>query len=65
MDVQEEKTSLIRCSHIKRKMLKRYLSWQDIEDAVERLAINITNSEKEITGIMGLPRGGVIPATML
>lgn len=46
-------------------MIKRYLSWQDIEDAVERLAINITNSEKKIVDIIGLPRGGLIPAVML
>lgn len=46
-------------------MLKKYLSWQDVEDAVERLAINIASNEKEITGIMGLPRGGLVPAVML
>jgi hypoxanthine phosphoribosyltransferase len=46
-------------------MKKRYLSWQDVETAVERLAINITLSEKQITSIIGLPRGGLIPAVML
>lgn len=46
-------------------MKKRYLSWQDVEEAVERLAANITLSEKQITSIIGLPRGGLVPAVML
>lgn len=46
-------------------MIKRYLSWQDIEDAVERLAINIEASNKKIGSINGLARGGLIPAVML
>ena len=46
-------------------MEKRFLSWRDIDDAVERLAINITNSSIQFTAISGLPRGGLIPAVML
>ena len=44
---------------------KRFISWRDVEDAVERLAINITNSKIEIAAVGGLPRGGLIPAVML
>ena len=46
-------------------MNKRFIQWRDVEDAVERLAINITNSKVEITAVGGLPRGGLIPAVML
>ena len=46
-------------------MKKRYLSWDDIEDAIERLATNIKTSNKKITAINGLARGGLIPAVML
>ena len=46
-------------------MNKRFLEWRDIDIAVERLAINITNSKIEITAIGGLPRGGLIPAVLL
>ena len=46
-------------------MNKRFLQWRDIDDAIERLAINITNSGTEFAAIGGLPRGGLIPAVML
>ena len=46
-------------------MDKRFISWSDVDDAVERLAINITNSKYEVAAIGGLPRGGLIPAVML
>ena len=46
-------------------MNKRFIQWRDVEDAVERLAINITNSKVEIAAVGGLPRGGLIPAVML
>ena len=44
---------------------KRFIGWRDVEDAVERLSINITNSNIEIAAVGGLPRGGLIPAVML
>jgi hypoxanthine phosphoribosyltransferase len=44
---------------------KRFIEWRDIETAIERLAINITNSQYEIAAVGGLPRGGLIPAVML
>lgn len=44
---------------------KRFISWRDVDDAIERLAINITNSKIEIAAVGGLPRGGLIPAVML
>jgi hypoxanthine phosphoribosyltransferase len=46
-------------------MIKRFIQWRDIDDAIERLAINITNSNIEISAIGGLPRGGLIPAVIL
>jgi hypoxanthine phosphoribosyltransferase len=46
-------------------MEKKYLSWDDIEDAVERLATNIKANNASIEAITGLPRGGLIPAVML
>lgn len=46
-------------------MIKRFLTWQDIDFAIERLATNIENSDKKISAITGLPRGGLIPAVML
>ena len=46
-------------------MNKKFITWGDIDDAVERLAINITNSNTEIMAIGGLPRGGLIPAVIL
>jgi hypoxanthine phosphoribosyltransferase len=42
---------------------KIYLSWDIIETLVDVLAMNIKKSE--IDSIMGLPRGGLIPAVML
>lgn len=44
---------------------KRFITWRDIDDAVERLATNITASNIEIVAVGGLPRGGLIPAVML
>ena len=44
---------------------KRFITWRDINDAIERLSINITNSKVEIAAVGGLPRGGLIPAVML
>jgi hypoxanthine phosphoribosyltransferase len=46
-------------------MKKKYLEWRDIDDAIERLAINIKKSSIEISAIKGLQRGGLIPAVML
>jgi len=44
---------------------KRFIEWRDIDDAVERLAINITNSKIKLSAIKGIPRGGMILAVML
>jgi hypoxanthine phosphoribosyltransferase len=46
-------------------MKKKYLEWRDIDDAIERLAINIKKSGIKISAIKGLQRGGLIPAVML
>ena len=44
---------------------KKYLTWGEVEIAVERLASNIFNNNIGITAVTGLPRGGLIPAVML
>ncbi len=41
-------------------MEKIYLSWSDIEAAIENLASQIKNSGETIEAITGLPRGGLI-----
>jgi hypoxanthine phosphoribosyltransferase len=46
-------------------MEKIYLSWGEIETAVENLACQIKNSDKKIGSINGLARGGLIPAVIL
>lgn len=46
-------------------MEKIYLSWDEVETAVESLAYQIKNSDKKIDSINGIARGGLIPAVML
>jgi len=46
-------------------MDKRYLSWNDIDRAINRLTASITTSNVKLDAIGGLPRGGLIPAVML
>lgn len=46
-------------------MEKLYLSWQDIDDAINSLAHRIKESNITITSIYGIPRGGLIPAVIL
>lgn len=46
-------------------MDKRYLSWNDIDRAINRLTASITTSDVKLDAIGGLPRGGLIPAVML
>ena len=44
---------------------KRFIEWRDIDEAVERLALNIEASKKKIGAIQGIARGGLIPAVLL
>ena len=46
-------------------MEKRYLTWKDIENAIESIAYRIKKCDIEFSSITGLPRGGLIPAVML
>ena len=46
-------------------MEKVYLSWDDINTAIDSLAYQIKNSNESIEAITGLPRGGLIPAVLL
>ena len=43
---------------------KIYLSWENVEELVDILTLTIKNNI-EIDSVMGLPRGGLIPAVML
>lgn len=42
-----------------------FLSWEDIEDMVKVLAKNIEEAPVIVDSIYGIPRGGLIPATLL
>jgi hypoxanthine phosphoribosyltransferase len=46
-------------------MDKRFLSWNDIERAINKIVASINSSEIKINAVGGLPRGGLIPAVML
>ena len=46
-------------------MDRRYLNWNDIDRAVNRIVASINSSEIKINAVGGLPRGGLIPAVML
>ena len=46
-------------------MDKRYLSWNDIDRAINRLVASINSSEIKLDAVGGLPRGGLIPAVLL
>jgi len=46
-------------------MDRRYLNWNDIDRAINRIIASINSSEIKINAVGGLPRGGLIPAVML
>ena len=46
-------------------MEKIYLTWKDVENAIESIAYRIKKCDIEFSSITGLPRGGLIPAVML
>ena len=46
-------------------MNKRFITWDYIETAVDNIASQIESSELNIEYILGMPRGGLIPAVML
>ena len=46
-------------------MDKRYLNWNDVDRAINRIVASINSSEIKINAVGGLPRGGLIPAVML
>lgn len=50
---------------MEQRVEKVFLSWGDIQAAVEILASRITTSGLQLAAIGGLPRGGLIPAVML
>jgi len=46
-------------------MDRRYLNWNDIDRAINKIVASINSSEIKINAVGGLPRGGLIPAVML
>jgi len=46
-------------------MEKIYVTWEEIEELVELLCLQIVKSGIQITDIYGLQRGGLIPTVML
>jgi hypoxanthine phosphoribosyltransferase len=46
-------------------MDRRYLNWNDIDRAINRIVASINSSEVKINAVGGLPRGGLIPSVML
>lgn len=47
------------------KISKTYLNWDEIERLTDILSIKIKLSHPDVSSIMGLPRGGLIPAVIL
>lgn len=41
------------------------VDWAQLENYVEKLAESIQNKMTKVTGVYGLPRGGLVPAVML
>ena len=46
-------------------MDRRFLSWDDIDRAVNRIVASINSNGAKFEAIGGLPRGGLIPAVIL
>jgi len=44
---------------------KIYLSWDDVDDLVNKLCLQIQDSKLLINSVMGIKRGGLIPAVMV
>lgn len=44
---------------------KIYLSWDDVNQLVDKLCDQITKSEIPVKSVLGLKRGGLIPAVMV
>ena len=46
-------------------MNKTYLSWQDIHNYCNLLAVKINADTKRLNNVIGIAKGGLIPATIL
>ena len=46
-------------------MKYKKIDWNKLEEYVQTLADKITKYEKPVSGVYGLPRGGLVPAVML
>lgn len=43
--------------------MKRYVTWKEVEDYIRSICVQF--SDQDITGVYGIPRGGLVFATML
>lgn len=46
-------------------MEKQFITWQEVDECVDFLVQWVQNSHKKVTGVYGLPRGGLVLAVML
>ena len=46
-------------------MTKKYYSWDEIDECMEMLSLDIMKSGVNFNKIYGIKRGGLIPAVML
>ena len=46
-------------------MTKKDISWAYVDELINTIARNVTNSDSDIRYIYGIPRGGLIPAVLL
>ena len=44
---------------------RHYLTWEQVESAIDNIAKQLKDSKLPIASIYGIPRGGLIPAVML
>ena len=44
---------------------KVYVSWKDLEDFIDSLIEEMKKQNFKPTGVYGIPRGGLIPATLI
>ena len=44
---------------------KIFITWLDVDILIQKLSYKITQEQPQVDSIMGLPRGGLIPAVML
>ena len=46
-------------------MAKEYVTWEQVEEFVEHVAKHVEENQLKISGVYGIPRGGLVFAVML